>query len=154
MIETFAIQHPRSSGTVDVVFAADYRELLRWKSTHAPRIEALEGLLHAAQREAHAGREAIATLASERAANALLTEEVDRLRKQMAELDALARHEADCAEAYKAEAADLRQQLDDEQRQHDITRGELERTRLVRDEALRDLEQIQRSEYREAIGLA
>lgn len=34
------------------------------------------------------------------------------------------------------ELADLRQQLEDEQRQHDITRGELERTRLVRDEAL------------------
>lgn len=55
-------------------------ELARWKSTHAPRLEALEGLLHAAQHEAHAGREAIATLASERAANAMLTNEADARR--------------------------------------------------------------------------
>lgn len=54
-------------------------ELRRWKSTHAPRLEALEGMLKDAQLEAHAGREAIATLASERAANALLTERVQML---------------------------------------------------------------------------
>ena len=58
-------------------------ELRRWKSTHAPRIEALEGLLHAAQMEAHAGREAVATLAGEREANALLTAEVDELRNAL-----------------------------------------------------------------------
>lgn len=39
--------------------------------------------------------------------------------------------------AVALELADRRQQLYDEKRQHDITRGELERTRLVRDEALR-----------------
>jgi hypothetical protein len=49
---------------------------------------------------------------------------------------------------------DLSQQLADEQRQHAITRGDLERTRLVRDEALRDLEQAHRSAYRDAIGRA
>lgn len=61
-------------------------ELRRWKSTHAPRLEALEGLLHAAQHEAHAGREAIAALASERAANAVLTDEVERLQSTAAEV--------------------------------------------------------------------
>lgn len=55
-------------------------DLSRWKSTHAPRLAALEGLLHTAQAEAHAGREAVATLASEREANARLTDEVERLR--------------------------------------------------------------------------
>ena len=59
------------------------KELMRWKSTHAPRLKALEGLWHAAQREANASREAVATLASERAANALLTDEVERLHGQM-----------------------------------------------------------------------
>lgn len=59
-------------------------ELRRWKSTHAPRLAALEGLMHAAQHEAHAGREAVSTLASERAANALLTDEVERLRAAIA----------------------------------------------------------------------
>jgi hypothetical protein len=37
------------------------------------------------------------------------------------------------------EIADLRNQLADEQRQHDITRGDLVRTRLVRDEALQQV---------------
>lgn len=60
--------------------AAEIEALKRWQSTHAPRIEALEGLLHAAQIEAHAGREAIATLSSEREANALLTSEIEALR--------------------------------------------------------------------------
>ncbi len=55
-------------------------ELRRWKSTHAPRLEALEGLLHAAQHEAAKGAEAISSIASERAANAVLTEEIERLR--------------------------------------------------------------------------
>ena len=60
------------------------KELMRWKSTHAPRLKALECLWHAAQREANASREAVATLASERAANALLTDEVERLRGDVA----------------------------------------------------------------------
>lgn len=55
-------------------------ELLRWKSIHALRLEALEGLLRTAQQEAHAGREAVSTLASERAANDLLTGSLERLR--------------------------------------------------------------------------
>jgi hypothetical protein len=58
----------------------EINQLKRWKSTNAPRLEALQGLLHHEQAEAHKGREAIATLASERAANALLTDEVERLR--------------------------------------------------------------------------
>ena len=60
--------------------------LSRWKSTNAPRLEALEGLLRTAQAEAKAGRDAIATLASERAANAALTDEVDRLSALVAHL--------------------------------------------------------------------
>lgn len=60
--------------------------LRRWKSTNAPRLEALEGLLRAAQADAKAGREAIATLASERAANATLTDEVDRLNAERLDL--------------------------------------------------------------------
>lgn len=59
---------------------AEVADLRRWRSTHAPRLDALAGLLHAAQHEAHAGREAVATLASERAANARLTGEVEALR--------------------------------------------------------------------------
>ena len=61
--------------------AAEIWALRRWKSTNAPRLEALQGLLTAAQSEAHAGREAITSLASERAANAMLTDEVERLRR-------------------------------------------------------------------------
>ena len=46
-------------------------ELRRWRSTNAPRLEALDELLSAAQKEAHAAREAIATLTEEvRKANA------------------------------------------------------------------------------------
>lgn len=60
--------------------ANECQELRRWKSTHAPRLVALEALLKDAQREAEAGREARATLASERAANARLTDELERLR--------------------------------------------------------------------------
>jgi hypothetical protein len=44
--------------------------------------------------------------------------------------------------AERERVADLQQQLADEQRQHAITRGELERTRLVRDEALRAQESL------------
>ena len=57
-------------------------ELRRWKSTHAPRLEALEGLLRTAQHEASAGREAVATLNSERAANARLTAELEEAQRQ------------------------------------------------------------------------
>jgi anti-sigma regulatory factor (Ser/Thr protein kinase) len=46
-----------------------------------------------------------------------------------------------CADA--AEIADLRQQLEDEKRQHELTRGDLERTRLARDEALKDARRYQ-----------
>lgn len=60
--------------------AAEIWMLRRWKSTNAPRLEALRGLLDAAQIEAEKGREARATLESERAANALLTDELERLR--------------------------------------------------------------------------
>ncbi len=60
-------------------------ELRRWRSTNAPRLEALQGLLNTAQSEAAAGREAITSLASERAANALLTDEVERLREALAD---------------------------------------------------------------------
>lgn len=58
-------------------------ELRRWRSTHAPRLDALQGLLATAQVEAHAGMEAVATLASERAANAMLSDEVERLRARI-----------------------------------------------------------------------
>lgn len=54
-------------------------ELRRWKSTHAPRLDALEALLTVAQRESAQGRESRETLESERAANALLTEQVQQL---------------------------------------------------------------------------
>lgn len=61
--------------------AAELEALKRWKSTNAPRLEALQGLLTHEQHEAHAGREARASLASEREANAILTAEVEALRK-------------------------------------------------------------------------
>jgi hypothetical protein len=54
--------------------------LARWKSTHAPRIEALQGLKDHAQAEAAKGAEALASLASEREANAILTAEAEALR--------------------------------------------------------------------------
>lgn len=41
-------------------------------------------------------------------------------------------------DAAMAEADDLSLQLQDERRQHEITRGDLERTRLVRDELMRE----------------
>lgn len=56
----------------------------------ALRIEALEGLLAQARREAEAGRVAIAQLAtldSERAANAALTEEIEVLRSALKDID-------------------------------------------------------------------
>ncbi len=83
---------------------ACFAELRRWKSTNAPRLEALQGLLEAAQREAAEGAEARATLASERAANARLTDEVDALKL---ELDATKR----AREHTKAENSGLRAAL-------------------------------------------
>lgn len=84
----------------DAQSAADDAELRRWKSTNAPRLEALQGLLEHAQIEAAKGSEATASLASERAANAILTGEnellttrvkalEDALRMALAELDEL-----------------------------------------------------------------
>jgi antitoxin component HigA of HigAB toxin-antitoxin module len=68
--------------------AAALADLRRWKSTHAPRIEALQGLLETAQREAAAGTEARSTLSSEREANTILTAEIELLRARIAELEA------------------------------------------------------------------
>lgn len=68
-----------SSGTLYREAADEIERLLRWKSTHAPRLAALEGLLKAAQVEAHKGLEARMSLASEREANALLTAEIERM---------------------------------------------------------------------------
>ena len=67
-----------------VGMAKKCQELLRWKGAHAPRLEALQGLLEAAQLEAAKCTEARVTLDSERAANALLTDEVDMLRAELA----------------------------------------------------------------------
>ncbi len=72
-----AAEYWRQIEAVHAAMLAEIDRLRRWKSTHAPRIEALEGLLRTAQAEAHAGREAVATLASERAANAVLTTELE-----------------------------------------------------------------------------
>jgi hypothetical protein len=64
--------------------AQECQELRRWKSTNAPRLEALEGLLRNAQISAAAGIEARKTLASERAANVFLTDENEALRAALA----------------------------------------------------------------------
>lgn len=73
--------------------AAKNAELLRWKSTHAPRITALEGLWRDAQSRLSRADEAIASLASERAANALLTDEAEKLRSAVHEADNLMGHD-------------------------------------------------------------
>ena len=65
---------------------AERDQLARWKSTNAPRLEALEGLLADARAEAAKGAEAISSLASEREANAILTAENDQLRAQVERL--------------------------------------------------------------------
>lgn len=65
---------------------AERDTLSRWKSTNAPRIEALQGLKDHAQSEAEKGSEAIASLASERNANAILTSEVEALRAEVERL--------------------------------------------------------------------
>lgn len=62
---------------------AEVATLHRWKSTNAPRLEVLQGLLETAQKAAHAGFEAVATLASERKANSILTAEVERLQNML-----------------------------------------------------------------------
>ena len=68
---------------VDVSKIIEERDTLaRWKSTNAPRIHALEGLLEHARKEAANGKEAIASLASEREANAILTSENERLKAE------------------------------------------------------------------------
>lgn len=64
----------------------------RWMSTNGPRLNALEGLLVTAQKEAAAGREAVASLASEREANAFLTGEVEQLQKTISGLRAALWH--------------------------------------------------------------
>jgi hypothetical protein len=61
--------------------------LKRWKSTNAPRLEALQGLLEHAQIEAAKGAEAIASLESERAANTILTDETAALRERVRVLE-------------------------------------------------------------------
>ena len=63
-------------GTADELAA-----LRRWKSTHSPRLEALQGLKDRAQLDAYLGAEARTSLASEREANAILTAELEALRK-------------------------------------------------------------------------
>jgi len=59
-------------GTADALTA-----LRRWKGTHAPRLEALQGLKDHYQAEAALGKEARTSLASEREANAILTAEIE-----------------------------------------------------------------------------
>lgn len=101
--------------------AAEIERLQRWRSTNAPRLEALEGLLHTAQHELHGAREAVATLASERDANAILTAEVEALRKNAERYQRLRSHHHipdagdgwlflafDCGEAYKEMTAEER----------------------------------------------
>jgi hypothetical protein len=66
---------------------AEVKELGRWKSTNAPRIEALEGLKNHYHELAERGVEANKTLASEREANAILTAENEALRARVAELE-------------------------------------------------------------------
>lgn len=55
-------------------------ELRDWKAAHAPRLEALEALLNTARQEANGALDAVAMLATERAANASLKDELERLR--------------------------------------------------------------------------
>lgn len=65
------------------IAVGELQSLRRWRSTHGPRLTALEGLLVIAQAEAAKGREAVLSLASEREANAALTEEVEALRARL-----------------------------------------------------------------------
>jgi hypothetical protein len=54
----------------------------------------------------------------------------------------LSLHAASDATALLRALDDLKQQLEDAERQHDITRGDMERTRIVRDEALAQVEAL------------
>jgi hypothetical protein len=83
---------------------AERSEAVRWKSIHGPRLAAIEALYRDRQLDEAAGREAAATLWSERQANAILTAEVARLE---AERDA-ARREAmeECARMAAQVASD------------------------------------------------
>ena len=96
----------------------EIERLRRWKSTHAPRIEALEGLLRDAQIAAAKGAEAMASLDSERAANARLTDELEA-----------AGREIDTARARRLE---LQAQI--ERLQASLAQAGLEQQRAVRDE--------------------
>ncbi len=87
---------------------AENAALLRWKSTNAPRLEALQGLLEHAQLEAAKGVEAIASLESERAANAILTDEVAALRAELERLRTYLDTAQRRAIALGAEVAQLR----------------------------------------------
>lgn len=91
---------------------AERDALRRWKSTNAPRIEALAELLRTAQIDAEAGREALATLEGERAANALLTDEIATLRAKLAAAEARAERLAGALEwIQRQDLDDLRMQL-------------------------------------------
>ena len=94
-------------GSIIDALCAEVERLTRWKSTNAPRLEALEGLLATAQKEASAGKEAAATLASEREANAILTAEVERLTKERAGLVQVSDLNADIATDLKVERDEL-----------------------------------------------
>jgi hypothetical protein len=65
---------------------AEIERVRRWKSLHESRIMGLEHLLKRAWRDAEAGREAIVSLASERAANASLTAECEAAEQREAGL--------------------------------------------------------------------
>ena len=77
--------HARCLSAADEIAA-----LRRWKSTHAPRLEALQGLKEHAQAEAALGTEARTSLASEREANAILTAEIEALRALVQEVLSIA----------------------------------------------------------------
>ncbi|MCE2659523.1 MAG: hypothetical protein LW854_14985 [Rubrivivax sp.] len=136
-------------------------ELLRWKGIHAPRLVAVEGLLREAQQEAAAGREAIANLASldsERQANAMLTAEVERLTTEREAIRALLPDElfagskdwtqggpaqrVDCLKGWlsaaKAEASVAYLAFDRVTAERDALRADAERYRWLRDASIPD----------------
>ena len=86
MVELIPAWNRRTLSAELAAARAERDDLARWKSTHAPRIEALQGLKDQAQAEAAKGAEAIASLASEREANAILTAEVEALRAEVERL--------------------------------------------------------------------
>jgi hypothetical protein len=79
---TFTAQEADGGDSLLTNAADELMAQKRGRSIHAPRLEALQGLLAAAQLEAHAGREAVASLASERKANEALTNEIERLMRR------------------------------------------------------------------------